>query len=42
MYEKCDSCTIWSPYPHNGKNSIKGVIDNNGQAKLEDIFFKLD
>ena len=40
MYEKCDHYTIWSPYPHNDKSSIKGVIDNNGQAKLEDIFSK--
>ena len=40
MYEKCDHHYIWSPYPHNGKNSIKGMIDDNGQAKLEEIFSK--
>lgn len=40
IYEKCDHFVVWSPYPHNGKNSIKGVIDDNGQAKLEDIFSK--
>ena len=40
MYEKCDHHYIWSPYPHNGKSSIKGVIDDNGQTKLEDIFSK--
>lgn len=40
MYEKCDHFVVSSPYPHNGKASIKGVIDNHGQAKLEDIFLK--
>lgn len=40
MYEKCDHHVVFSPYPHNGKSSIKGVIDETGQAKLEDIFLK--
>ena len=40
MYEKCDHFVVSSPYPHNGRASIKGVIDNDGQAKLEDIFSK--
>lgn len=40
MYEKCDHFVVSSPYPHNGKASIKGVIDNDGQVKLEDIFSK--
>lgn len=40
MYEKCDHFVVFSPFPHNGKASIKGAIDNDGQAKLEDIFSK--
>ena len=40
MYEKCNHHYVWSPYPHDGKSSIKGVIDNNGQAKLEELFSK--
>lgn len=40
MYEKCDHFSVGSPYPHNLKSSIKGVIDDNGQAKLEEIFLK--
>lgn len=40
MYEKCDHFVVFSPYPHNGKASIKGVIDDAGQAKLEELFFK--
>lgn len=40
MYEKCDHFVVSSPYPHNGKASINGAIDNDGQAKLEDIFSK--
>jgi hypothetical protein len=31
---------FFPPYPHNGKASIKGVIDDAGQAKLEELFFK--
>lgn len=40
MYEKCDHFVVFSPYPHNGKASIKGVIDDAGQAKLEELFSK--